>query len=348
MRAAAPFACWAALVTLAAGLPGCAALGVPDSELPERPVALAYYDQETNRQRLEAMEEAQEAGSAPATPGRGVANVGDMASYLAGLLGGERDSQQSIDRRFPSRLAYLDPRTLEVALVPGARPGAIPRAVGPGGRRLMFTQIVGGRRQLFELDRETDEVRPLTHGPAVHPDGCYLPPDRYVFMRAEVEGERPISRIFMTAPGGGRAEPVSDGPNDYAPACAPDGSAVAWVENDRGERDMLVSRAPAVGGPVRVLGPGRDPAFSPDGEWMVYSAPSQGRWQLHRIRADGSGRRRTGASVLDEFQASFSPDGRLLLYMAHDGFYQKLYIRRFDGSGERIFLDAGGATSPIW
>ena len=56
-------------------------------------------------------------------------------------------------------------------------------------------------------------------------------------------------------------------------------------------RERLQSKMPPVDGPVRDLGPGREPAFSPSGEWMVYSVLSGRVWSLFRIRADGSGRR---------------------------------------------------------
>lgn len=325
-----------------------ACVGVPDAELPDTPIALSYYDPETQRRRAEALDEQAEQGVRPETPGLAVARVEDVADYFGNLLGRQRREEESVERRFPGRLALVSPRDGEVRPIESARPSAIPRALSPDRRHLLFSQMAPDRRQLFELDLDTDEVRRVTRGHAVHPDGCYGPDGRLALVRAQVEDRKPVSHIYLTAPGGTRPQRISEGPNDYDVACAPDGSAIVWVSHGRDGRDLLMSRVPPVGGEVRRLGPGRDPAFSPDGEWVVYSARVQGRWQLHRIRADGSGRHRVGESSLDETEPAFSPDGRLVVYVAGERGRQTLFLRRFDGSGDRVLLQSGGAASPVW
>jgi TolB protein len=277
-----------------------------------------------------------------------VARADDVAEYLGQLLGGPRPEEESVERRFPGRLALVSPRSGEVRTVEAAQPSAVPRALSADRRRLLFSQMAPDRRQLFELDLETQEVRRVTRGHAVHPDGCYGPAGRLVLVRAEVEDGRPVSRLYLTEPGETRPRPLSEGPNDYGAACAPDGSAVVWVSHVGRGREFLMSRVPPVDGEVRRLGPGRDPAFSPDGEWVVYSAQVEGRWQLHRIRADGSGRHRVGQSALDEGEPSFSPDGRLVVYVAGERGRSTLFLRRFDGSGDRVLLESGGGASPVW
>jgi Tol biopolymer transport system component len=332
----------AALLALA-----CQGPALPGSELPERAIALHYYDVETLRRRTEAIADAQP--SPMRQPRAGVARMEDLSFFVDRLLGVQiGEEETSLERRFPGRLAWLDPRTGKVELMPGARPGAMPRAESPDGERLIFSQASGGYRQLFELNRSSGEVRRLTRGRAVHADGCYGPEGRYVLASAWVEEERPVSYIELTEPGGVRPRRISAGPSDYATACAPDGTAVAWVAVDDRGRDVLMSRMPVVDGVVRRLGPGRTPAFSPDSQWIVYSAQVKGRWSLHRIRPDGSGRRAIGRGTFDELEPSFSPDGRLLVYVSDDGFDQRIYVRRFDGTGDRVLLDAGGGTSPVW
>jgi len=212
----------------------------------------------------------------------------------------------------------------------------------------MFTQLVGEYRQMFEFDRTTEEVRQLTRGRGVHPDGCYGPEGRFVLVRAEVKRGRAVSQIQLTEPGGIRPQAISEGPTDYGPACAPDGRAIAWVTLDERGRDGLIVRMPALDGEPRRIGPGRDPAFSPDGEWIVYSALVRREWKLYRIRPDGSGRKAIGRGVLDELQPSFSPDGRLVVYVSDDGLHKRIYLRRFDGTGDRVLLESGGGHDPVW
>jgi Tol biopolymer transport system component len=332
-------------VVLGLGALACQGLGVSSAEIPERAIALAYYDVETARRRAETLAEA-EPGKKP-TRSYGVARVEDVTRYM-GQIFGRAEGEENVAQRFPSRLALLDPRTQRVSQIRAARPNAVPRAWSPDGERLMFTQLVGEYRQMFEYDRTTQEVRRLTRGRGVHPDGCYGPEGRFVLARATVERGRAISRIQLTEPGGIRPRAISEGPMDYGPACAPDGRAIAWVSLDERGRDSLMVRMPALDGETRRLGPGRDPAFSPDGEWIVYSTPVNREWKLHRIRPDGSGRKAVGRGVFDERHPSFSPDGRLVVYLADDGIRKRIYLRRFDGTGDRVLLESGGGHDPVW
>lgn len=110
-----------------------------------------------------------------------------------------------------------------------------------------------------------------------------------------------------------------------------------------------MTRMPVLDGPVRDLGEGRFPAFSPDSEWIADSRRGRdNRWALHRIRADGSGRRPVGQGTRNEIQPTFSPDGRLVLYVSDNGFDERIYVRRFDGTGDRILIDSGGGIDPVW
>ena len=259
-------------------------------------------------------------------------------------------SSEIDQRELVGRMALVDPRSLEVTPIAASFPGATPLDWSLDHRLLLFMQPVAGRPQLFEYDRISQEVRPITRGPALHPAGCYGPDGRYVVMTASAMRGRVVTRIALTDPGGGNPRPISPGPEDHSPACAPDGSAVAWVANTaRGRR--LVSRMPmdpSDGGALRVLVPGRDPDFSGDGRWIVYSAPVRDSWKLYRIRPDGTGRAPLGREMLEERQPSFSPDGRFVAYVNEVDFRASLYLRRFDGTGDRILFSDGDATFPAW
>ncbi len=323
----------------------CQGPGVPSEELASRPIAVAWRDPESARQRAERLGRAPEAAGGTRSRG-GTATADQLQGYLEGLLGVPRQSRE-LETSY--RLALLDPRSAEVEPLPSARKGSRPEAWSPDHQRLLYAQSEGSDVQLYELDIESGEVRQLTQGPGLHPRGCYGPEGRLVLMLAGWQQGKPASRIALTEPGGLNARVVSDGPRDHSPACAPDGSAIAYVSVDRRGRDQLFAidlsgedRSP------RRLGPGRQPSFTPDGRWIVFSAQIQDHWQLWRIRPDGTGRSRIGTGVLDEGDPAVSPDGRHVVYVVEEQFREFLYLRRLDGSGDRILFRTGDSSNPVW
>jgi Tol biopolymer transport system component len=360
-----------ALALACAGGASCLALGVRRAELPAAPIAVRYYDPESaRRNREEALaREAQAAGAggAAALPTReGVARWDDLRRLLGEALGpgsgaaapgpADRGFRREPDER-SARLALLDPRSGEIELLPGARRGSVPVDWSPDRRRLLFTQIVLGYPQLFEYDRATSHVRPITREPGAHPGGCYGPEGRIVAASFDPTRSPPVQRLEISHPGGGGFEPLTGGPVDAQPACAPDGRAIAYIRGGPGGEGELVVRAPALGGQDRGLGPGVDPRFSPDGEFLVYAAPAGARggtegrrlWQLRRIHVSGLARASLGLGALDEREPSFSPDGGLIAYVGIDASHQRLlYVRRSDGSGDRLLFGDGEALGPVW
>ncbi len=333
-----------------AGLAGCAGSALRSAEVPDAPIAIHWRDPVAARKHAELLEAQQPAAGRP-RGSDGVAHVDDITGYLKRIAGGVRDLPRESDAA--GRLALLDPRSGALRPVEGALRDAIPVVWSDPGKRLVFSQFEGEFRQLYELDLGRDEVRRLTRGPKAHARGCFLPDGSLVASSAGVEelapgqGSRFVSRIVRTRPGGGAPEPLSEGPADHSPACAPDGRAVVWVAREGEGRDWLVSRAP-LDAPARRLGPGREPAFSRDGQWVIYAAPARRSWRILRVRPDGTGRAQVGATALEEHLPAFSPDGRLAVVVVHDGFARRLHVRRVDGSGDRILFDAGDAEFPVW
>jgi hypothetical protein len=338
-----------AVAGILAGALGCASSALRPAELPDAPIAIHWRDAVAARKHAEWLESQQPGAELPR--GRqGVAKVDDIAAYLGALAG--------IGQRGPSpeagtgRLALLDPRSGAVVPVEAALRDAIPVVWSEPGRRLVFSQFEDDARQLYELDLTRGEVRRLTRGPNAHSRGCLLPDGSLVASSAgpvpAVDGGLALmSRIVRRRPGGAAPELLSEGPADHSPACAPDGGAVVWVSRGPKGRESLVSRTPPEAEP-RAIGPGREPSFSHDGQWVIYAAPARRSWRILRVRPDGSGRAPVGESQQEEHQPAFSPDGRLALVVVHDGGARRLHVRRLDGSGDRILFDEGDAEFPAW
>ncbi len=318
----------------------CAGQVVRLEDLPEQFVAIRYWEPEQARRRAEALREEKEL---PTAPREGVARLEDLP-MLFGV--GRRTTAD----QFPGHLALLDPRSGAVDPIESATRGAHPLDWSPDRSHLLFaSRQFGGLMQLFELDVATGEVRRLTRGPELHPEGCYGPEGRMAFTSVARGSQGWVSRIAVTEAGGVSPRPVSSGPRDSSPIWSPDGQTLVYVTDFPGRGQQIVARTPAPDGPVRALARGRDPVFAPDGETIVYSAPVKGSWKLWRVRRDGSGRARVGAGLFEERWPAVSADGRYVAFVASsDDERQRIAVRRMDGSGERILLDGGDGERPIW
>ena len=370
-----------ALLGFAIASAGCAG-GLRLAELPVESIAVRYLDPEQARRATEDLGELELASRSRRArqPGRsklGVASATDIDQFLSSsfkVRGGlpETRNRQEADEHSP-RLALLDPRSRELTVLPQARAGSVPVDWSLDRRSLLFTQIRRGYAQLFEYDRESGEVRPMTREPGAHPWGCYGPDGRIVAERVDYSSEPPRSNLVISHPGGGRFRDLTPGPSDQRPACSPDGTAIAYISGGRGvEGNVIVRmlgeaegsapsdrelRAEAPIGLPHEIGPGIDPSFSPDGKTIVYSAATrvradfgvEDRWRLRRARVSGLGRGSFEMGPVDQFEPTISPDGRIIAYIGIDpAFNQVLYVRRVDGSGERILFNDGAALGPVW
>lgn len=335
------------------GVAGCASTAIRGEEIPDLPIAFVYYDTEIARRRAEGISGEIERRRGPASgPTAGteagtVAPVKEITRYIQQTFG-VRDGATT--ERFEGRLALFDPRTGEVDVVEGARKGAVPQDWSSDHKRLLFAQVVHDEiPHLYELDVTTGDVRRRTHGKMANPEGCYGPDGRIVFTSVDPRAPQRNARIMITDPGGGAPKPLSLAKYAHYPTCAPDGSAVAYTTFSAGGRaQRVVVRSPALAGKPRILSPGKEPSFSADGQWIVFSAKLKKEWTIWRIRPDGTGRAALGRGGFDEQRPSLSPDNRLFVYVVDTKFRQRLYLRRVDGTGDRILLADGDGDRPVW
>ncbi len=237
-----------------------------------------------------------------------------------------------------------------MTVVGAALRGSIPLAWSADRQRLLFAQPDGADVQLWELRRGADTVRRVTRGPLAHTQGCYGPDGRIVVVEVDVRAKPRRSWVAVSAEGGrGPFAPISAGPSDHSPTCTPHGGAVAYVREGRGGREQIwLSQLFSAAG-SRPLASGRQPRFSPAGDWIAFVAPVGGVWRVWRMRPDGTARAPIGRGVREESNPAISPDGRFVAYVAAEAeFRRQLYLRRFDGSGERILFADGDGDFPVW
>lgn len=95
--------------------------------------------------------------------------------------------------------------------------------------------------------------------------------------------------------------------------------------------------------------PGLDafPAWSPDGESIIFSSERDSNWELYLMNADGTEQRRlTHTPEEDESSPAFFPDGERIVYVSGlVGDYSAIHVMDADGS-DRKEIAGGSFPSP--
>lgn len=326
-------------------VPACAGGGGPAVDLerlPAEPIAFVFLEPEKARDLAERLKKNKQ-DSSEQTPG--VARLDQLAKLF-------KSDADSLASELLGRASLLDARTGEVTPLESLPKGARPLEWSDGHSRLLFAAPRFDVFQVSQLSVATGEVRTFTQGKDDHPSASLAADGSLAFARltgvATAKGAE--SRIFVFTPGRGEPRPVSAGPFDASPVWSRDGSALVYQTRmaDGGQGIALLQ--PLDGAP-RILARGRDPVFTPDGQWIVFSQKLAGGYRLWRMHPDGSGKLALGAAqsdVGDELHPAVSPDGRYVAYVAEDGGRRTLRIRRFDGGGDRELLGSGDGMLPAW
>jgi len=336
-----------AAALLHGGALGCVSVGLDLDELPLDPIAITYWAGEDARRRAELLNEEEIRLRKIQNYKPGVAQADDLGRFL-----GVGDESQSLER-FPGRLALVDPHSLQVTVIPQAPPGSFPLAWSDDHDRLLFLSNHRGSIQVYEYVRSSQEVRTITYGEHHHLFGDYGLGPQVTLLQVVTESNRRFERVYVTDADGGAPRVVFENRNAEMVRLSPDGRTLLFVERSIPRPGSLErpSRLVAMDlktGQEQDLGPGREPSFSPIGDWIVYSAPSRDGWRLRRMRPDGSARSPIASGIRDEKQPSVSPDGGFVVYVGETNGLERLFVRRMDGSGDRILLDEGAAFAPAW
>jgi hypothetical protein len=330
------------LAALALGL-GAAACASPDfemDELPAEPIAFVYRSVEESERLLKDAEQAK--GAKPA---------GDELRIDVERLERQQGLRTWQDRMRDQlgRISFYVAPERRIEASSFALRGARPLDWSEDRQRLLFTATQRAQLQLFEWRPASGEIRQLTRGAASHGDGCYGPDGALAWVRLEADGAVLRTRIWVQRPGEA-ARALSEGPSDTQPDWAPDGSRLVYTASDPAQGDVLRWIDPATG-QGGMLGRGRAPVFTPDGQWIVYSGRTAKGWKLWRMRPDGSGKRTFGRSAFQESDPAVSPDGRFVVFSgikSEDSPTPRLWVRSFEGTADRHLEFGGSGAFPVW
>lgn len=314
------------------------------ADLPSEPIALVHRSREESEHRAEMLARAKEQPRV-LLPGEQHFELEILGDYLG--LGRSREEKRA---DFLGRVALLDARTGEPEILDFFPRGARPLAWSRDRRQLLYQAPVGTeQQQVFEYDLQSGEVRPIARGPHFYVGASYGPDGRLALARFDPrEGGESRLQIFVTRPGGAAPRAVTEGPQDSWPVWSPDGSVLLYTSIDAAGSSVIRAIDPLSGGESKIIARGLEPAFSPEGDWLVYTARRRGRWAIWRVRPDGSGRRPIGESGHNERDPTVSPDGRFIVYVAEKDEHQRLMVRPLEGSGDRPLLKTGDGLLPLW
>ena len=337
-----------AAAALLAAAPGCLGSGFDLAALPAEPLAIVYRTREESERRVDLLARARESRVKQRSTETYDASYFRLETAADAFGFGRSNEEKAAD--LLGRMAFVDARNEAVQPFEFAFRGDRPLDWTPDHRRLLFASLRAASVQLYEWDRESGDVRPMTSGPEEHSTGCYLPAGRLAISGQvpSSDGKTRVSRIYVTQPGGGQPRPVTPGPSDLKPACSPDGSVIAYETRDPAGNPSIAVVAPDRDAPPRIAAAGRDPAFTPDGAFVVYSARTRKSWRLYQMHPDGEAKRPLGGGPRDEHDPRVSPDGRYVIYVYDDEGRQQLRVRTIDGRKDRPLIWNGDGITPVW
>jgi Tol biopolymer transport system component len=355
-----------ALASLAVlGLAGCIGVGFDLTDLPAEPLVFVFRTRDESERRVELLDRAKESDLKKKTNERYDSSSFRLEAAAEYIGLGRSQEEKAAD--LLGRMATLDARTETVTNLDFAFRGDRPLDWSADRKRLLFASLRSSSVQLYEWDSETNEVQAMSMGPEDHATGCYLEDGRLAIsgvrsgefidtrhslpdarQRAKRPEKRKISRIYLTAPGGGQLQPLTPGPADAKPTCSPDGRTIVYETYDDAG-NIHLAMITVDGGAPRTVARGRDADFTPDGAFVVYSAQTRVGWRLYYMHPDGQAKRPLGSGPeRDESDPRVSPDGKYVIYVADDESRQQLRVRTIDGRKDRPLIWNGDGITPVW
>ncbi len=233
-------------------------------------------------------------------------------------------------------------------------------AWSPDGTRIAFESTIEGKRSIWVMQANGENLRRLTDGgptgtaadasPAWAPDGT-----RIAFM-SDRDGNAEIYTVTLDGQGLRR---LTDNPaTDGYPAWSPDGARIAFLsDRDGGETAIWALRTDGPPtDPTRLVpgpaAPGR-PAWSPEGRQIAFASDRDGAdldiWVAPTTPGpDGPPPTKRIASPGQDGEPAWSPDGSKIAFASDRDGAPEVYVAGRDGSNPTKLTTTPRSFAPTW
>ena len=249
----------------------------------------------------------------------------------------------------PFSLSRLEVTGEPFLVVPGA--GA-PRVADDGTLVFGFDEA-GAPTRLVWMDRAGKIVNNIQPDPLPFQLPSFrLSPDEKQLVQATRESGKTDYWIVNLARGTRTRLTFDNSARGWFCGWTPDGQRVMYASGNTPPLYKISLKAADGSGEAMEFLNGLDATFSPDGKFIVYSAPErlqdQQGWDLWYVGTEpGAKPMPFLVTPKDQRYAEFSPDGNYIAYASKESGRYEVYVKRFpNGEGSRVSID-GGAV-PRW
>jgi TolB protein len=233
-----------------------------------------------------------------------------------------------------------------LALLPSGWAGEFP------GNKILITSVRTGDTEIFVVDPYFADSINLTRAPSSQERYPMWSPDgTKIVFTSDRAGQDTYNLYVMDADGKDvkaltHVKPHAD---CYFPTWA--GNLIYFGYDAGDGSEAVVGRINPDGSGFAVIGPGRDPAISPDGKAIAFTQKVGKGFPVFVMDADGKNVRQltTHEDEIGAVTPTWSPDGSKILYSDQVGEALELFVMDRDGKNQTQLTHLGQiASSPAW
>jgi len=167
-----------------------------------------------------------------------------------------------------------------------------------------------------------------------------------VLFRTTANIAYPTSGIYQIAPTGRNQNQLTrPGGERYDPTISANGQVIAFVNNTDNAWEIWTMHADGTGKKCVVQNAfeNRHPALAPDGSYLIYQSRREGKWNLFRVKVDGS--EETQLTTLDGTEPIINRRGDQVAFISSRNKRPQVFLMYPDGSNQTQLAVTTGADS---